>query len=313
MIVRWGTVTTTNAALPQILDFAAWHLEQGAHRVFIYLDDDMPRAQDVLSAHPRLRVFRTDAPWWEKRGGRPARHQLRQGANARHANNRKPEVDWLAHIDTDEFLLPGRPLAEQLAALPRDCLCARVRPVEALVPVSDVSETLFKACPADQRARQRAAQDCFPTWGRHLSGGFLSHVAGKLLFRAGTKGLGIRIHNVTLDGLDNPGMRALPDTELGHFHAGDWDHFRSLYRFRMTQGSYRTELKPQARTTGALNLHDLFALIERTGGEDALRGFHTEVCTAQPDLIDRLTRHGLLRRHRMGLESLRARHFPGAD
>ena len=28
-----------------------------------------------------------------------------------------PEVDWLAHIDTDEFLLPARSLAEQLAAI----------------------------------------------------------------------------------------------------------------------------------------------------------------------------------------------------
>ena len=72
-----------------------------------------------------------------RRNGRPAKHQARQGSNARHANNRhankdRPEVDWLAHIDTDEFLLPAQPVAETLAALPSECLCARVRPVEAL-------------------------------------------------------------------------------------------------------------------------------------------------------------------------------------
>ncbi|MDO6585000.1 glycosyltransferase family 2 protein [Salipiger sp. 1_MG-2023] len=310
MSVTWGTVTTTNAPLPRILDFAAWHLELGARRVYLYLDEDMPEAQAVLSAHPKLRVFRTDEAWWAKRGRRPVKHQARQGANARHANNRKPEVDWLAHIDTDEFLLPARPLAEQLAALPPDCLCARVRPIEALV--SDGPETLFKACPQDQRARQEAAQACFPTWGAHLSGGFLSHVAGKLLFRAGTPGLQIRIHNVTLGDVDNPGMVRLADTELGHFHAGDWAHFLSLYRFRLAQGSYRSELKPQARTQGALSLHDLFALIEQSGGEDALRRFHTEVCTARPELLTRLDGLGLLRRHRMGLSQLRARHFPDA-
>ncbi|MBN9889742.1 glycosyltransferase family 2 protein [Salipiger abyssi] len=309
-MIRWGTVTTTNAALPEILDFAAWHLELGAHRIYLYLDADMPEAQAVLSAHPRLRVFRTDAAWWEKRNGRPKKHQVRQGANARHANNRKPEVDWLAHIDTDEFLLPARPLAEQLAALPETCLCARVRPVEALATAPG-EEVAFKAFHLDQSTRQRAAEACFAEWGRHLSGGFLSHVAGKLFFRPGTKGLQIRIHNVQLDGVSNPGEEPLPETELGHFHAADWGHFLRLYRFRMAQGSYRAELKPQVRQSGAVNLHDLFAMIEAEGGETALRRFYEEVCTATPALIERLAAHGLLRRRRMDLPALRARHFPG--
>ncbi|GGG61609.1 hypothetical protein GCM10011415_04660 [Salipiger pallidus] len=309
-MIRWGTVTTTNAPLPEILDFAAWHLELGAHRVYMYLDEDMPQAEAVLRAHPKLRVFRTDAAWWDKRGGRPAKHQVRQGANARHAGNRKPEVDWLAHIDTDEFLLPATPLEAQLAALPGHCLCARVRPVEALAGPGP--EVLFKAFHLDQSQRQAAAHACFGPWAQHLSGGFLSHVAGKLLFRPGTKGLQIRIHNVTLDGVDNPGMQPLPLTELGHFHAASWDQFLAAYRFRLARGSYRSELKPQSRTTGAVNLHDLFAMIEHTGGEEALRQFHDEVCTATPGLVRRLEQHGLLRRHAMDLPALRARHFPEA-
>ncbi|WP_417742356.1 glycosyltransferase family 2 protein [Salipiger sp.] len=311
-MIRWGTVTTTNAALPEILDFAAWHLELGAHRIYLYLDDENPEAQTVLSAHPKIRVFRTDETWWAKRNGRPAKHQVRQGANARHANNREREVDWLAHIDTDEFLLPARPVSEVLAALPERCLCARVRPVEALAPLTPGPETAFKAFPLDQRARQAAAEACFPTWGRHLSGGFLSHVAGKLFFRPGTKGLKIRIHNIELDGQSNPGQIELTDIELGHFHAADWAHFLRLYRFRLAQGSYRAELKPQARGDGAVNLHSLFEMIESEGGEAALRLFYEEVCTARPKLLDQLAERGLLRRQRMDLDALRRRHFPGA-
>ena len=311
-MIRWGTVTTTNAALPEILDFAAWHLELGAHRIYLYLDDAMPEAEERLAAHPKIRVFRTDDAWWAKRNGKPAKHQVRQGANARHANNRKPEVDWLAHIDTDEFLLPSRPVAEELAALPESCLCARVRPVEALAPLEAGAETAFKAFPLDQRARQEAAEACFPTWGRHLSGGFLSHVAGKLFFRPGTKGLQIRIHNVELDGQTNPGQVELSDLELGHFHAADWEHFLRLYRFRLAQGSYRAELKPQARREGAVNLHTLFEMIEGAGGEEALRLFYDEVCTARPALLDQLAARGLLRRRCMDLAALRKRHFPGA-
>lgn len=314
-MTRWGTVTTVKAPLRTVLDFAAWHLEQGAHRLYIYLDDPTPETEAALAAHPKIRVFTTDDAWWAKRNGRPEKHQARQAANARHANNRKPEVDWLAHIDVDEFMLCESPIADHLAALPADTLCARVRPVEALAPGSGTApgETAFKAFPLDQQARQKAAEACFPTWGRHLSGGFLSHVAGKLFFRAGTPGLQIRIHNVTLDGIQNPGQAELPGIELGHFHAADWDHFIAAYRFRLARGSYRAELKPQARTEGAVNLHDLFRSIEETGGEPGLRAFFAEVCTADRELCTRLEAHGLLRRRRMDLAALRTRHFPGVD
>ncbi len=314
-MIRWGTVSTVKAPLDAIQRFAAWHLEHGAHRIYLYLDDDVPRTQAALAAHPKLRVLHTDAAYWARRKGRPDMHQVRQTMNARHANNRKPEVDWLAHIDVDEFLLPATPLADQLAALPEAALCARVRPVEALAPGRDTppGETLFKAFHLDQAARQAAARACFPTWGAHLSGGFLSHVAGKLFFRPGTKGLQVRIHNVILDGQQNPGEVPLTGTELGHFHAADWAHFLQAYRFRLARGSYRAELKPQVRDGSALSLHDLFGLIEAEGGENALRLFFDEVCTASPFLVDRLAQNGLLRRHAMGLEALRQKHFPGTD
>ena len=316
MTPRWGTVSTIKAPLGAILDFAAWHLELGAHRLYIYLDDGPPDTLAVLSAHPKIRAWHTDQAWWDKRGGRPDKHQVRQSKNARHANTRKPAVDWLAHIDVDEFLLPGAvPVADRLAALPDTALCARVRPVEALAPGDGVApgETAFKGFHLDQQARQEAAEACFPTWGRHPSGGFLSHVAGKLFFRTGLKGLQIRIHNVTLDGQQNPGQVELGDMALGHFHADSWDHFIAAYRFRLDRGSYRAELRPQVRRGDALNLHDLFRAIEAEGGEPALRAFFDEVCVASRALCDRLEAEGLLLRRAMALPALREKHFPGIN
>jgi hypothetical protein len=312
-VTRWGIVATVKAPLPAILDFAAWHLQLGAHRLYLYLDDDAPDTLNTLRAHPKIRACHTDAAWWAKRKGRPAKHQVRQSMNARHAAHRKPEVDWLAHIDVDEFLLPAMPVAERLAALPADSLCARMRPVEALAPADGFAaeETAFKAFHLDQRARQRAAEACFPNWGAHLSGGFLSHVAGKLFFRTGLGGLQVRIHNVFLDGVQNPGQRDLPEIELGHFHADSWEHFIAAYRFRLARGSYRADLKPPVRRSGALSLHALFRSIEAKEGEAGLRAFFDEVCVASRPLCDRLAAHGLLRRHAMPLSALRKRHFPG--
>lgn len=309
-MTTWGTVTTTNAPLEAVQRFAAWHLEQGAHRIYLYLDNDDPDRFAALTAHPKLRVVQTDEAYWAKRKGRPDKHQARQSLNARHCNNRKAEVDWLAHIDVDEFLLSERPIQAVLAALPVSALCARVRPIEALAPDGPPSDDVaFKAFHLDQRLRQKAAEECFPTFGPHLSGGFLSHVAGKMFFRSKTKGLQIKIHNVILNGDQNPGQVELTDLALAHFHAADWEAFLRSFRFRMARGSYRAELKPQVRRTGALSHHDLFQTIEEDGGETALRAFFDEVCRATPTLCAALDRHGLLRRHHLPLDTLRKRHF----
>jgi len=313
MTTRWGIVSTVKAPLRDLLDFVSWHLEAGAHRIYLYFDAPDAHAQDVLQSHPKVRVTLTDNAYWAKRGGRPERHQPRQCRNARHANNRRAEVDWLCHIDVDEFLMPaqGR-MADHLAALPATCLTARVRPVEALAHGAGVApdETAFKAFYLDQKKRQAASIRAFPTWGPQLSGGFLSHVAGKLFFRTGLKGLKIRIHNVELDGVTNPGQASFDGIDLLHMHAKSWDDWYAAYAFRHAQGSYRPELKAQARSPDALSLHALFAQIEETRGLEGLRAFYDEVCVATPDLCARLEAEGLLRRHVLGFAALRAHHFP---
>nr|WP_093010520.1 glycosyltransferase family 2 protein [Roseivivax halotolerans] len=312
-MMRWGIVATIKAPLPRILDFAAWHLDLGAERLFLYLDDGDSEAARVLNAHPQINVTETGPAYWKNKGGRPDMHQNRQCRNARHAYNRAGTLDWIAHIDVDEFLLPEGSVSAALASLPKDALCARMRPAEALARESDTpardSMRHFKAFHVDQTARQDAAQRIFGDASRHLSGGFLSHVAGKLFIRTGHKGLQIRIHNIRLGDVQNPGEVALPDIPLGHFHAESWEAFLAAYRFRVTRGSYRAELKPQARGSGALKLHDLFTQIEADEGESGLRRFYDIVALATPDLRSRLAAEGLLVSRRMDLPALVARHF----
>ncbi|WP_306132446.1 glycosyltransferase family 2 protein [Roseivivax marinus] len=313
-MTRWGLVCTTNAATEAVLDFAAWHLEAGAHRLFIYLDAPDPRTEAALAAHPRIKVTVTDAAWWEKRNGRPDRHQNRQARNARHAYTQlSRDLDWLGHIDVDEFLLAERPVADHLAALPPDALTARVRPVELLARGDgDAPATRsFKTLPLDQARRQHAARACFGHWADHLSGGFLSHVAGKVFVRIGLERVQIRIHNAFVGEDQNPGMVELPDLPLAHAHAPDWTTFAAHYRFRLDRGSYRSELKPQARGPAALSLNALFAGIEAEGGEPALRAFYEEVGTATPALCNALEAEGTLIRRRFEPKTWRLRHFPG--
>ncbi|NCQ23835.1 MAG: glycosyltransferase family 2 protein [Rhodobacteraceae bacterium CG17_big_fil_post_rev_8_21_14_2_50_63_15] len=312
----WGVVATIKAPARDILNFVAHHLDLGAHRVHVYLDAANPEAEAALRSHPACRVILCDDAYWQRRrNGRPRAHQPRQSINATHCLNQDPEVDWLGHFDVDEFLWPARPLAAQLAALPARTLSARIRPIEAMAsdPADPPPPGLrwFKACavPADRRRQETDA--IYPVFGPHLNGGFLSHVAGKVLIRTGPTGLSLRIHNAFRNGLKDDAPADLPETLLCHLHAADWEHWWETYRFRLSDGSYRSELKPAPLSGGTgLNMNALFQKLEQDGGEAALRQFFAEVCTANPDLRSRLEALGHLHLHALDHDAKRKRHFP---
>ena len=106
-MTKWGIVATIKADTATILRFAAYHLDLGAHRIYVYLDDANPEAQEALREHPKCRVVRCDDGYWDRQnnGKRPPMHQPRQTLNATRAYNRATEVDWLMHMDVDEFLM----------------------------------------------------------------------------------------------------------------------------------------------------------------------------------------------------------------
>lgn len=314
-MTTWGIVSTIRAPLAEVLNFAAWHLELGAHRLFLYLDTPDDPAYDILKAHPRIRPVITDDDYWAQRGqGRPQKHQVRQVRNATRTYRRRADVDWLAHIDVDEFLVPQGDIAATLAALPSVCQVARIRPMEALAPVGPASDSWhFKALILDRQERRRLAKQVWPTYGAYLNGGFLSHVAGKILVRTGLPEAEFRIHNVVTQGHENPGQVECDAITLAHLHARSWDDWQAHFRFRHARGSYRADLPPdRPRDQGGLNLHDLFDMIAADGGEPALRDFFDEVCAATPEHLDRLTRAGMLRQAELPLATVREKHFPGA-
>jgi len=316
----WGLVATIKAPDADILNFAAWHLDQGAHRVHIYLDEDAPGARAALKAHPKCRVTLTDAPYWKRRRRhkcRPEGHQHRQSVNATHCYNRDPQVDWLLHTDVDEFLWPASPLAGQLAALPDETLSARARALEALSPDPDdppgLHEIWCKGCARLLGDRRSDTEVIYPTYGTHLNGGFLSHVAGKVFVRTGLDDISLRIHNAFRAGEMDPDPAELDGCKIVHLHGSSWDHWQRHFRYRLAHGSYRKGLKPAPQPDGSgLTMNALFAMLEREGGEKALRAFFTEVCTATPALRRRLEARGLLHKVTLDLETCRRRHFPEA-
>ena len=115
----WGVAAQVKAERAALETFVAWHLELGAARVVIYFDDpDDPCAALLEGFGPRVAVVRCDAKHWAGFGKRPGKKTTRQTLNIQHAYDRT-DLDWLAHVDVDEFILPVA-LQKKLAARGHD-------------------------------------------------------------------------------------------------------------------------------------------------------------------------------------------------
>ncbi len=305
----WGISATIKAPTEEILRFAAYHLELGAHRIHIYLDDGNREAFLALKAHPKIRVSRCGGNYWGKinNNKRPKTHQVRQILNATHAYNKRNEVEWLAHIDVDEFLWPEGNLQGILEQLPPQVHSARIRPMELL----SGSTTAYKAFIDTPDTRREIVDRLYPQFGEFFDGGFLSHIAGKLFIRTGMRNLDVKIHNVFLGDQKNPGPHELKSVALCHNHAKSWDDWIGTYRYRLEQGSYRKDLAKFRHSVGRLSKHEMFNLIEADNGLEGLRAFYDELCADSPDMRERLSKEGLLRICDLQLDAKIAKQFPG--
>lgn len=117
----WGVVTSTNAPLGEVTRFAAHYLTLGATRIELFLDAEAPEVASFFADHPQIRITTCDGAYWQScNKDRPEAHQLRQAHNATRAY-RASDLDFLAHFDVDEFLIPETDIAKALRFVPEDC------------------------------------------------------------------------------------------------------------------------------------------------------------------------------------------------
>ncbi|WP_171129839.1 MULTISPECIES: glycosyltransferase family 2 protein [unclassified Ruegeria] len=304
----WGIVATTRAPLPDILRFAAYHLDLGADRVHLLLDEPNRRAVRILRQNPKIDIRVCSDDYWQRRKiDRPDKHQVRQSKNADFIY-RQTDVDWLAHIDVDEFLWPKTPIPDLLHDIPDDIPAVRIRPIEALAGDDD----RYKAFIPEGPRRAALVEALYPNYGPFLVSGFLSHTQGKLFVRTGLPEISDRIHTIFQYKQLLPCNTELPQIDLCHRHAPSWDHWMSHYRYRLQHGSYKPGLKRNtARALGGLNKHELLSWIEAEQGQPGLRAFYDEMSAANPDVRARLEKHGLILHRPLALDQKVLKHFPG--
>lgn len=306
-LLRWGVVSTIKAPALNIARFIAWHLDAGATDIVIHLDDPNKAIAERL-AHDSVRFIQCDDTYW---GQAPEKaretHQLRQAYNATRAYNRS-DLDWLCHIDVDEFLLTAAPLTTHLAAIPTDAAYARITPVEMMVSDDPWNaQAYFKR--ARKHAKRKKHELCriYPTFGDFVPEGFISYSGGKNIARVGLPNVRFGIHAMLHKGAKITNGQPLADVMIGHAHAPNWKVFKSHFDYRFTKGSYRK------KTSGNMLLNDIMNVIIDEEGESGLRAFFDEMSAATPERLDLLAAHDMLVTWTLDLDEKVIRYFGSSE
>nr|WP_252731418.1 glycosyltransferase family 2 protein [Lentibacter algarum] len=234
--------------------FAAHHIGLGCSKIYLYLD--APTNGIEALSHPKISIF----------SGAQTHNAIhrRQMQNANQAYQ-QGTVDWLAHVDSDEFLLPEKPLQSQLDTIPSSHDWARILPVEALTPMQ-TALTHCKIAPQFAQQPRRVLETLYPEYGLHLRTGYLSHSEGKPLVRTGLRNARLGIHKLIGGKFSKPCV--LEQTKLAHFHATSWEDFSNELPRRLASRSYVSARNDQ------ISIADLINLVQDSEGLGGLRAFY---------------------------------------
>ncbi|MEO0380831.1 MAG: glycosyltransferase family 2 protein [Pseudomonadota bacterium] len=293
--LRWGIVSTVKGSLQQIARFAAYHLDLGANRIHIHLDVPDQWVAERLSHH-KIRFTQCDDAYW---AGKPNRarttHQMRQVYNATRIY-RISKLDWLAHIDLDEVMLPAVRMSDALAQVDPHAAFVAMLPAEMLDGASDPHH--FK-----RAVHGTVKRRIYPTYGAHISGGFISTQSPKVIARTGLENVRLGIHALRQNGQVVRGGAQIDGLDLGHAHAPNFETFQRHMAYRLDKGSYH-DRKGKLNRLG----HLIRALMDDPDPE-ALRDFHREMCSSAPERLDLMAAHDMLITRHLELDAKVARYF----
>lgn len=286
MNASWQIATTVKASPDAIYRFVAHHISAGASAIDVYLDDPADDRLSELRSHPAVRYIECDESYWlSERRDRPSSHVERQIHNASRSY-RGARCNWLAHIDVDEFLFTDQELSRILADVPESTSALRIRPVELLhgqATLDGLKVSYFKRPVRGKALATGVLNDVYPTFGKYLKTGLISHRQGKAIARTGqdVRRFGIHRFRPKSGVLEHP---TLDDVSLAHYHTDGFDDFLRQLERRLDTGSYRADTDQNNLLRSMMEGPDL----------DLLRAFFSEVCSASHATIARLEKHDLI-------------------
>jgi hypothetical protein len=293
-MASWGTCTLLKNPVDEVLAYVAHHQELGAEKVFLFFDDPRDPAADVLETAAGVVVTRCDEAFWNGLAGkRPFRHTERQRQVLR-KTYLTCGLDWLLHIDADEFLLCDMSVDELLDDVPAHLATVKARPFEAMSGDLPKGDRIYRAVHFRTQITDPALiQQLFGPFAPALHRGMVSHRLGKSFFRTGVPNLLADIHFARIGETTTEAQEFHPALRHLHFHGDDAEHWVSTAHYKARVGGVRFN-EPYAKTLLALD-------------EAGLRRFHRRVHSCDPAVVAMLTEKGLMLSIDLELEAKVAR------
>lgn len=269
----WGVVCTARETPELLAAFAAHHAAIGASRIHLYLDEPSPRALALLAVIPAVEVTVCDQAYWARvNNGRPRSQEGRQIVNAQDALQRT-KVDWLLHIDADEFLSPRRDLSLELSQVPAGIEYLHLEMRERAFTGGTRPETIFDGAfrvPIQQD--QRVLRLVYGPGFGFTDGGFTGQTAGKSIVRVKDCELLMGIHRPRV-----PSTQARERPLFLQCQSAVLLHFEGLTPAHWMAKITRYSQNPRYREGDLLGRHQkrqVSYLVRNNWSSEALRKLH---------------------------------------
>lgn len=274
----WGLVLLAREPAALVLSHLAWHLDLGAREIHLYLDDPADPVADAAASLPGVQVTRCDHGFWQAlAGARPALQTRRQMLVASQAYARAG-VEWLLHLDADEFVHAPAPVATELA---------RHADFSGYLALPNLERAFTRADPAGifegifRRPLPRGAD--LPAALAHqapfVARGVSGHAAGKAISRTG-QGYVLQPHAPRLDGAPVPSRRA------GGLRVLHFDGLTPLHWLLKLMRYAQHPPESWARFLGEHRRAQLVHVHENLADPRALKAFHDRLKTCpEPDAL----------------------------
>ncbi len=301
--LRWSVVATVSEPAPLVITFVAACFARGAAEVHLYLDTPQPALEAALARVPGCVLIRCDAAYWRAAPeGRPWAPSDRQRYNLQRAYDASG-VDWLLHIDADEFLSASGDISAALAALPETCLVAQVPVAERVYLTSPDPENIFDGVfRRPNPPRLQAQVDAIDgAVAQFLRQGMTSYPSSKAFFRTG-RGLQADVHSA----------RNVSVAEVGSLPGWLLFHFDGLTMLNWISKKHRTlAQQPGWQAFAAARRAQLAAIVAADATPGGLEALYLSIKQLSPERAAALGALELITPGDLDLRGDLARVFPG--
>lgn len=271
---------------PILNRFLSWHLDQGATKIILFLDDPDDPSLPRLQGDPRIDARACTPAFWGDLRLKPDARFTRRQRGVLASAYREMTDGWLLVLDADELMwMQDRTICDALDTLPGDAQSLRVRSAEQ-VRLADDTEA-FRT-PIERAAVDRVYGEKSGLLRARF--GLAYHPEGKSFHRAGQVGLNMKLHwaqDANGDRTPGPVWGKDERAHLLHYAAPDYTRWRAKVAWRA--GAHGFALPVKERVAEIADSAD-----PEAGYRDLFQSLHA-LTDAQAQALDAeggLLRHG---------------------